>query len=219
MMVLGADLSGGHAMAAFAGYWPETGRFEAMAAFPDTPSLKARGEYDGVGSLYEQMAQRGELIVTPGHSVDVPLMLRMALTEWGLPDVVVADRYDANSFTDALDAAGVPPAALVFRGMGWKDGSEDVKLFQRGVIDGRVKTLPSRLMREAISGARTVVDVIGNQKLAKGTQGGRRSRHKDDAAAAGVIAVSAGMLASGIYERRDGEPVAAVEDDPFGALI
>ena len=66
MMVLGADLSGGHAMAAFAGYWPETGRFEAMAAFPDTPSLKARGEYDGVGSLYEQMAQRGELIVDAG---------------------------------------------------------------------------------------------------------------------------------------------------------
>ena len=218
-MVLGVDLSGGHAMSAFAGYWPETGRLEVIAAFPEARGLKARGEYDGVGSLYEVMAQRGELIETPGHTVDVPLMIGITVSQWGLPDAVVADRFDANSLTQALEVAGVPPAALVFRGMGWKEGSEDVKLFQRGIIDRRVKILPSRLMRESISGARTEVDVIGNQKLAKGSQGGRRARHKDDAVAASMLAVAAGMRFNGIYGQRDGEPAAAVEDDPFGALI
>ena len=44
-------------------------------------------------------------------------------------------------------------------------------------------------MREA----RTVSDPAGNAKLSKGSQGGRRFRAKDDAAAAAVLAVAAGV--------------------------
>ena len=219
-LVLGVDLSSGYAMSACAGYWPETGRFEAMAAYPDTPGLKTRGENDGVGELYEQMAQRGELIETPGRTVDVPMLLMVALTEWGIPDAVVCDRYRQADILDALEEAGVPPAALVLRGMGFKDGAEDVRHFQRAVIDGRVKAAPSLLMDYAVKGARVISDPAGNMKLAKATQGGRRSRHKDDAVAAGMLAIAAGVRFAGIHGgQRDGEPGAAVEDDPFGALI
>ena len=72
------------------------------------------------------MAQRGELIVDSGpDSVDVPLLLMMALTEWGYPRCrgVLTGIGRRISFTDALEEAGVPPAALVLRGMGFKDGS------------------------------------------------------------------------------------------------
>ena len=41
--------------------------------------------------------------------------------------------------------------------------------------------------------ARTISDPAGNAKLAKGPQGGRRLRARDDAAAAAVLAVSAGV--------------------------
>ena len=43
--------------------------------------------------------------------------------------------------------------------------------------------------------ARTFSDPAGNAKLCKGTEGGRRMRAKDDAAAATILAVSAGVRA------------------------
>ena len=59
--------------------------------------------------------------------------------------------------------------------------------------------------RSAFSGAVTVSDPAGNLKLSKSTQGGRRSRHKDDLAAAAILAVSAGVR----HWREDTEPVAS----------
>ena len=77
--------------------------------------------------------------------------------------------------------------------MGWRDGGEDVRTFQRACADGRVTPAPSLLLRSAMAEARTVGDAAGNQKLSKGTQGGRRHRARDDAAAAAILAVSAGV--------------------------
>ena len=47
--------------------------------------------------------------------------------------------------------------------------------------------------RSAFAGAVTIADPAGNLKLTKGSEGGRRARHKDDLAAASVLAVSAGV--------------------------
>ena len=52
---------------------------------------------------------------------------------------------------------------------------------------------PSLLLRSAMSEARTISDPAGNAKLSKGAQGGRRLRARDDAAAAAVLAVAAGV--------------------------
>ena len=76
--------------------------------------------------------------------------------------------------------------------MGFKDGAEDVRAFRNGCADGRVTTVPSLLLRSAMSEARTVSDPAGNAKLCKGSQGGRRVRARDDAAAAAILAVAAG---------------------------
>ena len=72
--------------------------------------------------------------------------------------------------------------------MGMKDGSEDVERFRRALFEGKIKTLPSLLLRSAFADAITIVDPAGNHKLAKG-----RSTGRIDAAAATVLAVAQGV--------------------------
>ena len=45
------------------------------------------------------------------------------------------------------------------------------------------------MLASAIGEARVITDPAGNSKLAKGTEGGRRLRARDDAAAAAILAV------------------------------
>ena len=94
---------------------------------------------------------------------------------------------------DALDKAGVPAAALSMRGQGFKDGGEDVRDFRRACLDSRVVPAVSLLLRSAMTEARVVMDPAGNCKLAKNAEGGRRVRARDDAAAAAILAVAAGV--------------------------
>ena len=146
-----------------------------------------------MGDLYEQMAKRNELITTPGRTVDIGWLLKWALDEFGEPTGVVCDRWRLSELTDGLEAVGISPQTVLTRGMGWKDGSEDVRAFQRAVQEHRVKTPVSMAARSAFAGAVTIADPAGNLKLTKGSEGGRRARHKDDLAAASVLAVSAGV--------------------------
>ena len=192
-LVFGIDLGTTAAQSAVAAYWPETGALAALAAFPGEPSLADRGLRDGVGNLYRECARRGELIQAGGAAVDVPTLLGAALDRFGRPAMIVADRWREGELRDALDGAGVPRAALELRGMGFKDGAEDVRAFRRACAEGRVTPAPSLLLRSAMAEARTVCDPAGNAKLAKGSQAGRRLRARDDAAAAAILAVSAGV--------------------------
>ena len=190
--VWGIDLGTSAAQSAVAAYWPESERLECLAAFPCEPPLAERGLRDGVGNLYVRCSQRGELVTLGQNAVEIPGLLAEALQRFGRPSRVVADRWREAELRDALDAAGVPRADLELRGMGFKDGAEDVRAFQRAVVDRKVTPVPSLLLRSAISEARTISDPAGNQKLSKGSQGGRRLRARDDAAAAAILAVSAG---------------------------
>ena len=191
--VWGIDLGGTAASSAVAAYWPASGRLDALAAFPGaTMGLKARGLRDGVGGLYVSMQKRGELLVTGDHTVDPRTLLREALARFGRPVAVAADRWREGELRDALQGAGIPAASLSLRGQGYKDGAEDVRLFQRAIIDQRARPVQSLLMRSAMAEARTVTDPAGNSKLAKGSQGQRRARARDDAAAAAILAVAEG---------------------------
>ena len=191
--VWGVDLGTTAAQSAIACYWPETGALAVLAAFPGEPSLAERGLRDGVGGLYAECARRGDLMTLGGAAVDVPALLAAALERFGRPCRIVADRWREGELRDALTAAGVPLAALDLRGMGFKDGAEDVRGFRRACAEGRVTPAPSLLLRSAMAEARTVSDPAGNAKLSKGSQGGRRVRARDDAAAAAILAVAAGV--------------------------
>ena len=105
----------------------------------------------------------------------------------------MADRYRANDLAAALEASGFPLAAFVQRGQGFRDGGEDVRHFRRAVLEGRVRAGRSLLLRAALSEATTISDPSGNEKLSKRTEGGRRARARDDAAAAAILAVAEGQ--------------------------
>ena len=190
--VWGLDLGTSAAMSAVAAYWPATGALEALAAFPWQPSLAERGTRDGVGGLYAECADRGELVQVGQRAVEIAGVLHVALDRFGPPARVVADRWREAELRDALDKAGVPKCPLDIRGMGFRDGAEDVRAFRRSCLENKVTPAPSLLLRYAMAEARVATDPAGNQKLAKQSEGGRRLRARDDAAAAAILAVAAG---------------------------
>ena len=199
--VLGCDLGDGVSMSATAAYWPATGRLEALAAFPGSPSLDARGRADGVGTLYVDMERAGGLVVTDGPAIDTPGLIRESIRRWGRPRVVVADRYRAKDLQGALVKGRIRVAAFKPRGQGYKDGAEDVRMFRRAVTRRQVKALPSLLIRAALAEARVIGDVKGNVKLAIRTQAGRRAKSRDDVAAAMILAVAEGRRLSVMPKR------------------
>ena len=191
--VWGLDLGDGVAQSAITAYW-ESGRLESLAAFPDIPDLNKRSLQDGVGdgadSLYHKMLERGELLLTKGHVVAVSFLLNEALKRWGQPSAISADRYRARDLLQALHDSDVNPVPVVFRGQGFKDGSEDVRMFKRACLRGRVRPTVSLLLRAGMREAVVIADPAGNQKLAKGTEGGRRKLARDDAVASAILAVA-----------------------------
>ena len=194
--VLGVDLGGTAAMSAAAAYWPDTGRLDAIALLPTIPGLEVRGVRDGVGRLYANMADRDELRQSGGNVVVVEDLLEWALERWGVPALITADRWREGDLRDALGAIAFPHADLMLRGQGFRDGAEDVRGFREAALtNGALVPLRSLLMRAALREARVVSDPAGNEKLSKASEGGRRLRGRDDAAAAAVLAVAAGWRA------------------------
>ena len=189
--VLGLDLGQNAAMSAGAAYFRD-GTLEAVACFPELPSLAARGLSDGVGGLYQQMADRGELFTAGRRVSDIPELLRECLERWGRPVAITCDRWRLAELKQHLEAVSFPLAELIERGQGFKDGGQDVRDFRAAVLGDHVRPSQSLLLRAAMSEARVTGDPSGNWKLAKHVQGGRRANARDDACAAAIIAVATG---------------------------
>ncbi len=197
--VLGVDLGGSRSMSAAAFYWPETGRLEALGTFPATPSLADRGASDGVSDRYVQMQERGELSVMGEATVPPGPWLAQIVRHLDGAEVacIVGDRFRHAEFVEAMQGAGLSRVPFIWRGFGWKDGSEDIERFRRALFDGEVKVVPSMLLRFAFADAITLVDPAGNHKLAKA-----RSLGRIDAAAAAVLAVAQGARMKAIPQRK-----------------
>lgn len=197
--ILGVDLGGSRSMSAAAFYWPETGRLEALGTFPASPSLADRGAADGVSDRYVQMQERGELSVMGEATVPPGPWLAKVVRHLDGAEVacIVGDRFRHAEFAEAMQAAGLARVPFIWRGFGWKDGSEDIERFRRALFDGEVKATPSMLLRFAFADAITLVDPAGNHKLAKA-----RSLGRIDAAAATVLAVAQGARMKAAPQRR-----------------
>jgi len=141
-----------------------------------------------VAGLYRQCFREGSLLTLGSRTVDVSALVREALARFGRPAVVSSDRWRRGELADALDSARVPPGILELRGMGYRDGGEDVRLFVRAAADGRVIPARSLLLRSAMASARVVRDPAGNAKITK-----VRRRARDDAAVAATLAVGGGV--------------------------
>jgi len=188
--ILGVDLGGSRSMSAAALFWPDTGRLEAVGTFPAKPSLADRGAADGVSGRYVEMADRGELSVLGENTVPPGLWLSeiVKLADGADISCIVGDRFRHAEFSEAMQSAGLDRVPFIWRGFGWKDGSEDIERFRRALFDGEILTTPSLLLRSAFSDAITLFDPANNHKLAKA-----RSLGRIDAAAAAVLAVAEGM--------------------------
>ncbi|MGD9916918.1 MAG: terminase large subunit [Paenirhodobacter sp.] len=196
---LGVDLGGSRSMSAAAFYWPDTGRLEAVGTFPGAPGLADRGAADGVGDRYSQMHDRGELTVMGEATVPPGPWLAEVVRrlDGGQPACICGDRFRNAEFIEAMDKAGLSRVPVIWRGFGWKDGSEDIERFRRALFDGEISVAPSMLLRSAFSDAITLVDPANNHKLAKG-----RSLGRIDAAAATVLAVAQGARMKATPERK-----------------
>ena len=106
--VLGVDLGGSAAQSAAAAFWPETGALDAVAAFPEQPSLAERGIADGVGRLYQDCHRRGELLIAGHRIADVSALLEHVLEQWGRPAVIVADRFREAELRQVLGGDALP---------------------------------------------------------------------------------------------------------------
>ena len=195
--VWGVDLGSSMAQTAVAAYWPQTGALAVVACFPTIPSLEERGRRDGVGGLYRQCQREGTLLTMGGRTSDISGLLRVAMDRFGRPAVIAADRFKRPELEDALEDAKVPRCELVTRGMGYRDGGEDVARFVRACADGKVTPSRSLLLRSSLAVARTTTDPAGNRKMDKS-----RRRARDDCAVAAVLAVAEGMRRCGARPRK-----------------
>lgn len=135
------------------------------------------------------MQERGELTTMGDTTVPVGRWLAevVALADGQGIACIVGDRFRHAEFVEAMRAAGLDRVPFIWRGFGWKDGAEDIERFRRALFEGKVRTVPSLLLRSAFADAITLVDPAGNHKLAKA-----RSLGRIDAAAASVLAVAEG---------------------------
>ena len=149
VLIFGVDLGTTGAMSAVAAVW-ESGRLEALAALPGSPPLDERERADGVPGLYEAMARTGDLLVAPGRTTSPKWLLAQAIGRFGAPETIVTDRWRLGELEDAVSelATGAP---IITRGMGFKDGTEDVRRFRTAVLDGKLAPVKSVLLRSAIS--------------------------------------------------------------------
>lgn len=191
-LVIGLDLGGSQSQTAACLYWPITGRLEFRLAFPDFPTLAARGEADGVGSLYEFLHERGELALYPGRITPVDLFLRDLSEELDGEYVlaVVSDRYRMAEAEQYYEQAGIG-WERIYRGTGASakaDGSADVRLTQRAIINQDVKCAESTAIPAQLAKAVLRFDAGGNPALDK--REARRDRI--DAIQAMVLAIAEG---------------------------
>jgi len=191
--IIGCDLGGSASMSAAAFYWPTSARLEVRAWFPSKPSLSDRGASDGVSGRYTEMRDRNELETLGDATVPVAAWLVevMRHVEGETVAAIVADRYKQSEVGEALVKAGIR-APVVWRGMGFRDGNEDVMRLQRACYDGRVKSKPSLLLRSAFAECVCLRDPANNIKLARA-----RSNGRIDPASAAVLAVAEGARIAG----------------------
>lgn len=182
--IWGIDLGGACALSAIVAFYPEGGELLSMAAVGNDPDLRVRGLRDGVGNHYQLCHADGDLLASPGKVPSIDGLIRAALNRYGLPSAIACDRWRAGELADVLTRNGIV-LPVEFRGMGWRDGAEDVRLFRESLLTGKVRPVRSRLMRGSMREACTISDPAGNEKLVKAKQRGR-----DDVAAAAVLAVA-----------------------------
>ena len=194
-VVWGVDPGGADAFSAIVAYWPRTGAVEGLQTVGGIPDLADRQRRDHAGRSYSAMVEEGSLVVQHVRRVpDMAVFVSRALGLFGLPAVVVTDRFRRPEVADALDGAGIRPGGTVLktRRMRWSEAADDIRRARALILERKVKALPRVSWRKAIGESRVVVDDSGNERLAVAAEAGRRRRSRTDLASALVLALGEG---------------------------
>ena len=188
-VMIGIDTGGNKSMCAVAFVWPDTGRMETYAAFPDEPSLEDRGQADSVGDRYTLMLEAKEIRLFKGLKTPVgPFMDWVReMMEGEKVLKVLADTYRQGEIEQDLKDADLD-WEIEWRPVGVrKQGFSDVRAFRNEVQEGHLKHKPTLLMESALTDALVVTDEQQNPVLTK--KG--RSTSRIDVIQAGILAAGA----------------------------
>ena len=186
---IGVDLGESVSGSAWSAFWPEEGRLESRLAFGDVPDLRTRSYRDGQD--YLAMERAGVLRTYPGRVVPAAAFLDDMVAELEGAEVVkvVSDAWKAAEVRDALDAGAVP-WRWDFRRVGsGREGSADLRAFQRFTVQERLAVERGRALplASAIASSEVRRDANGYPSLHKGRAAGRI-----DVMSSAVLAVGAG---------------------------
>ena len=181
--IVGIDLGGGRAWSAAAALW-ENGRTEAIAIAPGIPSLQEQEKRDRVpAGTYRMLAQTGSLRIAEGLRVQPPADLINAIqSTWGVPAVILADRFRINELRDTDPSCGVVPVRTR-----WSEAAADIRGLRKLALDGPLAVEEgSRLLLSAsLAVARVKSDDQGSVRMVKGST---NNTARDDVAAALLLA-------------------------------
>ena len=165
-----------------------SGRIEALAICPGIPSIRKQETRDKVPEgLYKSLVDAGRLRAAEGLRVPKPANLWAAIkAEWGLPEVIIADRYQFDRMQDAVKGA-VP---LISRIPRFKESTEDIDALRSFAADGPLACEPESrdLLTVSLGVAMVKSDDGGSIRMVKR---GSNNESRDDIAAALVLAAGA----------------------------
>ena len=166
----GFDAGSSASMTAWATLW-ESGRLETWAALPGTPTALQRGKADGVGDLYVQMQEAGELRIYDGRVTPIrPCLAELKLRLDGEEVAGLGfDRHRKAEVVGAMEAENMRWSVFP-RGTGagsFADGTADIRSFQKAVLGRTIFPVTPIGITSAISGSRLRYDNAGNPALDK----------------------------------------------------
>ena len=202
---VGVDIGGSSSMTCAAAWFPESKRLELYAAFPANPNLLDRGTADGCGSIYQQAWDRQELELFDGRVTPVGSFLLALAAKLAGAEIagVASDQYRRAEVENALEAETLE-WPWDFRRMGsGPTGSSDVRAFQRLILTGGFRTVPSLLMPLALKSTVLRRDSNGNPSLERGNTGR-------------IDVLSATVLAAGLAAGAEGGEGFGISQVAFG---
>ena len=183
--VVAVDLGGGRAWSAAVAWW-RSGRIEALAVAPGTPTLEKQEERDRVPKgTYTRLADAGVLTTDGDRRVPRPEALIGLALSWR-PEVIICDRFRLNELEDCRIPCPVQP-----RVSRWSEAAEDIRALRAFAGDGPMSVAQrSRALIEAsLAVAQVKNDDQGSFRLVKRDTSNNTAR--DDVAAALTLAAGA----------------------------
>ena len=197
--ICGLDLGQGRAWSCAFAYWHETGLCDALGVAPGIPSLDKQESRDRVpAGVYRRIAKAGALTVAMDRKVPTAVdLLERVVNRWGQPSLMIADFFRLAEVEDAKRELGLN-CEIEGRRTRWSEASEDIREFRRACLDGdlSVHNDAKLLLTASLSAAKIAADDAGSLRLKKSANNTAR----DDAIAAGLLAVGAGQRFSGSQE-------------------